>query len=327
MQIIDGACVQYDPTRALECRAITSLDDMTPYNFLDHFDQRTANERALACARELTRMILGWREERVENALPLPDVSDVYEFIGNRLGMQPYGRLVYVDQMPDAKSSGFTTAHNLRSVVIRSHIEQDFQEGEVSEDFAIGANGLRVEGVAAHELTHLAGMQDKAFFTVSEDGRHPVDIAMAGPALEIKGKNERGTYLEEGLASLVQGMYCGYVLGDVVQHDKQTLPYRSPKGILLHMPERINMYGHQEYAFCGWGMERLVDADSDIWDVLIASRRYGARSSVIRAELRKRIERISRGLFNRIDTTNIDDLDSNMETTDRIDYAVKQYKS
>jgi hypothetical protein len=62
-------------------------------------------------------------------------------------------------------------------------------------------------------------------------------------------------------------------------------------------------------------------------DVLIASRQYGARASVVRRELRRRIERISRGLFDYIDTTNIDDLDANMETTDRIDYAVKQYKS
>jgi hypothetical protein len=325
MEAIDGANIQYSPGRVLECRAVVGKD-LTAFNFLDYFDENTARERAIECAQEMTGRVLGWRAEEVEGALQLPDVDKVYDFIVGRLGMQPYGKLVYLEDDPLADYSGVTTNHNRTSVVLRSRILQDFPD-EITPKDANFLNTLRVGGVAAHELAHLAGMQDKVYFTLTPQNFRPLDTIMAGTTVEAGGgTNQKGTYIEEGLGSLVQAMYTGGVLGIGKSYDPRGItPHRSPKGTVLHLPDRMNMLGHQEFVFCGWGMERLVEADEEIWDILMASRQYGVNASAIRSGLKNRMERISPRLFDRIDNTNTESLDDNMETTDRIDHAVTHF--
>lgn len=330
MQIVDGAYIEYDEGRALECRAVTNLEDLTPYNFLDHVDQRTAHQRVLVCAKGITDLVMGLREEKVGDAIPLPGVESVYRYISS-LGMQPYGKLIYVEQRPDIKVSGITSSRNLRAMVIKQNIVQIDSDPNIPDDMLGSLNDMRIAGVAAHELTHLAGTQDKVFFTVSEDGRRYVDLAMAGSKLEGgAGCKIKGAYFEEVFASLVHGMYFWYLLGDKMQElvamTTMTRPFQSPKGRILHVPYRINLLGHQEYAFCGWGMERLIQADPDIWDTLIASRQYNTRATFVREKLRYQINSIYPELFELMDLTDIEDLEENMETTDRINHAVQHRK-
>lgn len=324
MEIIDGADIQYDGIRTLKCKAIIEEGDPTPFNFLDHFDESKAHELALGCSRFVTKTVLEWRDEPVEKMLPLDGVSQVYDFVSNKLGMEPYGSLFYVENAPGVKgkNSGYTTYHNLQSVVMRDRILQDFTGTAFDGTIGDSLNLMRVRGVATHELAHLAGAQDTVYFAVDENNpRITTCIVAAGSTLENRPYHNKGEYFEEGLGTLTGSMYL--IRGEETNLIGTT-PYKSPDGTLLHLPNRINFMGHHEYAFCGWGIERLVYLEPKVWDILLASRRYGATSQIIRNALRTCINGTVPGLFEHIDTTDIKNLDATMATTERIDHAAKR---
>jgi len=95
-------------------------------------------------------------------------------------------------------------------------------------------------------------------------------------------------------------------------------PYQSPSGAHIALPDRLKVAGNHKYTFAAFGIERLVDVEPELWDVLIASRKYGQRSEAIRRAVKACIDRRMPGLFEIIDTTDVDDLDSMMETTEKI---------
>jgi hypothetical protein len=325
MQHIDGASIPYDSSRTLDCRAINAPDDLTPFNFLDYYNYSEATERAKSCAEFVAKTVLHERSATIENALEMPQADAVFNYVANTLGMQPIGRLAYVSTLDEATSSGLTVYRSLTSYVIKDKIEQDFG-GSYDAEGASFLNGFRAATVGAHELAHLAGAQDRMLFALDPQNHSNIIFVDAlGSTLQLRdGTGFKGAYLEEGLGSLVGSMYAWARLSKSAQVSTVT-QYRSSKGVSIAMPNRIKLAGHQKYIFAALGIERLVDAEPEVWDILMASRRYGQRSEVIRNSLQQRIDRKMPGLFEIIDTTDVDNLDHIMETTERVQFEVHKH--
>lgn len=344
MSIESGIRIQYDKGMVMDCRAIMGQGDHTPFNFLDHFEPDEARKRASECSQTATGVILKARKEAIKTGdnLELPNASRVFEFVAGDLGMEPVGQLVYVDKDKNAerlKAGGYTDCTTRSAVVTNStylHFDTsrkkdtDLNDTEMS-NLADSANSLRVEAVAAHELTHLAGVPDIIFFAVDEDTRQHINHVEPYPDVLNSWPDStgpmKGEYFSEGLAQLVGHMYFWkyppgftYLCNTFYKTDY----CKSPAGTEIHLPSRYYIKGEAPHHYTGWGIERLVELAPGAWNILVDSRKYGTVPSSIRAMLRLCIEGAQPGLFDHIDKANLHSLDEIMETTERIDHAAKK---
>jgi hypothetical protein len=327
MEVLDGARIRYDERRIMDCRALTNFDDKLPFNFLDYYDEHRARELALGCSRFVTQTIMEWRHEEAEHQLPFPEANSVYDFVTG-LGIEPYGKLSLVEtaEGPRGHNSGLTTYGNLRSIVMKdvNFLHYNSNSSELTEGDMYNFNMMRASHVAAHELAHLAGAEDRAYFIVDpNEPTHAIDIQIAGTSLTDHPYRTRGEYFEEGFSSLIGSLYS---VNDntVMQSLEETEPFQSPSGTRLHIPQRFNIVGHHMGVFSGWGIERLISLIPDVWDILLASRTYAATAATIRPQLQQCIEAVDPWLFQHIDNVDPYDIDESMEVTDRIVYAARR---
>lgn len=324
--IIDGATISYGEGLVMDCRAIKSLEEPAPVNFLDYYDSQTAHKVAVGCARTITRAVLDERKSaKVEPTLVLPNAPRVFSFVADGLGMEPVGELCYVPSSGSYEDSGITLLPIRKAIVFRDRILQDFSDMEPEiREFASTLNDYRVESVAVHELTHLAGAQDRVFFTVDHDKLAITRIVHPGTTLEGWPDKTKGSYFEEGLGTLVANLYQWKEVPNIADQ-RSTKPFRTPSGVHLDIPWRNTVPGWHKYIFCGWGIERLVDLVPDAWDILMQSRKYKAEWMAARVALKSCIDSVTPGLFEQIDMTDINDLEHRAETTARIDHAARRY--
>ncbi len=341
-KLIDGANIEYAPGRIMECRAIT--DDTrcgwVPVNFFDYFEENTATEMAIFLSRIVTDYVLRQREQPIEGSLPLPEASSypasrVFDFLHN-LGIEPKGRLAYVEGIPHMNVRGITDYQSFTSLIDKRNTSTYSEESMAlsPENAYLGGifNAMRVQGVAVHELTHLAGAQDVVNFFVDSTASKVTQVVVQGTTLEdwpgvILKKR---CYLEEGLASLVHAMYFWRSnTPDLPNHRSERHEvYKRPSGRKICIPTRISnpLSGHHEYVGCAWGIERLVECMPRLWDALIDSRRYGARALSTRNTLKTCINSEIPGLFEQIDSVDVNNIEETLGVTERIDFEVARRK-
>lgn len=182
-KLIDGANIEYALGRTMECHAVVDHPEegWKPVNLLDYFDEQTAEIAAVALSRAVTEKVLARRNIRVGTALPLPEcdgypASRIFDFIHNKLGMEPMGRLAYVKAIPGHSVAGITDYQHLTSLVDKHNTntygEEAMAANPTNRYLGNIFNTMSVHGVAVHELTHLAGAQDVVNFFLDPTARH-----------------------------------------------------------------------------------------------------------------------------------------------------------
>lgn len=344
-KIIDGANIEYAPGRVMECRALVideSGEKFSSANLLDFFDEETATQKALTISRLATQKILASRGAKIEGVLPFPEVEPftlarVYDFVCGKLGMEPVGRLAYVKSIPERRDVAGLTDHQLRTARVSDERINAYASDESLEPAQVFMNtvfdAIRTQGVAVHELTHLAGAQDVAYVLLDRNTGKILRTVTPGTTLQPWPRSGgRGSYLEEGMATLTQSMYMWFDLDDpefLNERKERFETFRSPSGRTMHIPTRIANPGtdHHEYTNCAWGVERLAMLAPNAWDIMAFSRRYGARSHPIRHLLRQCIDAEVPELFGKIENADIDNIEETMEVTERIDFAARRKES
>lgn len=333
--VIDGETISYGPGLSLECHAIIGPEDKRPLNFLDYYDEKDAQQKSLDLSQEATRQIIQLREVDDEvNVLEMSNVERIYSFITEKLEMEPLGKLIFVPGK-DEQSSGVTDPGARKAFVFRDTIYDDLStqpeivaSNSYSSQAADTYNNWRIESVAAHELTHLAGVEDRVYFFVDKETMSQVvDVEMSGFKLEQWRNKRKGAYFEEGLATLVQSMYIWHIIPPDMMDEIVAQPFESPNGVHLDIPSHAIGMGHHAHTFCGWGLERLVKLAPEAWDIMMQSRKYKTDGIVVRRKLKKYLNSVKSGLFDLIDNTDIYNLEEKMETTARIDHLARKSSS
>lgn len=342
-KIIDGANIEYAPGKVLECRAVADDAELglRPVNLLDYHEEPTANELALTLSRTAAEKIFEYRSYRIPNSLPLPEF-DIYtakrvsDFITGRLGMEPHGRFAFIRDMGKMVVSGITFYPSQTALVSQRETCTYVDDGSpgYNEYAAQLFNAISAQGVAVHELTHLSGAQDIAYFYLNDDASAVTNVITPTSTLEDFPSSvfSKRIYFEEGLATLVHSMYLWTSNANTLNlsnsRGEAFEVARSSSGQSIYVPTRISnpVTRHHEYTACAWGIERLVQLDPAVWDILMASRRYGARAHIIRKALRACIDSNVPGLFDAIDGVDARDVDQTIDMTARITHEVNRRK-
>jgi hypothetical protein len=213
-------------------------------------------------------------------------------------------------------------------MVIRDEIKRGNEHGAV--DYPGVTLDLMAQTVAVHELTHLAGIPDLAFFGVNSEDHRSVNYLNAAPLMttydyfnnQAKGGWHGGWFWEEGLATLAGSMYLWAQLPSLAAR-KEVEIRGTDQGLEIELPLRHTV-GQASQALAGWGIERLISLVPEVWDILLSSRQYASSWNPIRPALKRCIESVSPDLFTIVDQVNGGHLPEVMDAASRIDFAARK---
>lgn len=304
---------------------LSFYDRSTWFDFLRYFPADEASAMHTDCSWALGDLALEGRNAAIPAPVfPLPDAAGVTSFLA-RLGIEPVGRVVVVDQDPAGLSLGYDAIGELWGLadpftrtcyVNRAAIHREVNDPQAS-DWAT----LLVRSAAVHELVHLAGYPDWVFYGMEKDLSGPLPYAPAcASALEVcrgirSREGWRGQYLEEGLASLVQSLFVWASCPKVAESDG--VEVRSSGDATVLVPER-HVYRESAQPILAYGVERLVEAFPALWEALLASRRYGAEWWSTRAAVQACLAPAGAEFFDELDSVQLDDLHGNIAVTAKI---------
>lgn len=318
----------YDAKRALLCKSVADFDHFEAVDFREFSPPDRALEDFHIAVVGVTKHILAARQEKVADSQPIYGIERVMEFAG-RVGLHPFGKLSQVNRLTlfgqEITSPGTTSTLHRQSFIIPSNLsELDGTRGlHTSRTLPPIPKNLILESAAVHELTHLSGIPDIAYFIIDrKNPRNILNLMASALVLEDSGPESRGRYFEEGMATLCAFMYLWERLPSVAK-DPRTEERRAPNGNSMQLPVRHSLYSNT-YAYMAFGMERLIEFSPKIWDIFLRSRTYGASPSVVRQALRTELDKLDRNLFPVLDCTNIKNLSHVLTATAIIDEIVRK---
>lgn len=331
-KIIDGADITMPNGTVMQCHALQNLDSETPFNFLDSFGEK----EAINCATRLSHIAVSMQLETEQayrksvlsesRKVSMPGVNKVFTFVCEELEMEPHGELLIIDDLPAANSSGVTFFDYRTSLVFRNRIVQtDLVEQGLEHTKANILNNLRIETVATHELTHLAGAYPKYYFIPEFSQLNDVQLVRSRTTkLEGWLNEDKGRFFEEGLGTLVQNMYTWKNMDYNSKLASKAKPFESPKGTHVDLPLRNTLATWHIGQYSAWGMEMLIDIEPEIWDICMESRKMGSDGTLVRKGLKTCVDSIEPKLFNRLDGIDPFELEVVMEAANRIGHYAKK---
>ncbi len=310
----------YEAKRSMTCVSVNDFESYEPLDFSEFLSPDIAEEEFKVCAVGVARKILEMRKEVFGEARTVPGMGNIGSFLG-KIATKPFGQLSYVDNLTlfeqVIKSPGMTSTSHRQAFIIDSNIHLSGDNSEHRSASNLLTKDTFVESVAVHELIHLAGIPDVAYFIPHKNVRKTVlNMTFSETAFE---RGNQGSLFEEGIATLGAYMYLWQKYPELVTDNRTELRV-SPDGYGVDLPVRHALYTNS-YAYAAWIMERLIDFSSEVWDIFQRSRVYGSSSEEIRKSL-KEVDKLFSGLFDLLDTTNIKSLNETMHAALVVDTLV-----
>lgn len=314
----------YEAKRSMTCVSVNDFEDYEPVDFREFLPAEIAEEEFKICAVGVAKGVLKLREESLGESRTVPNMGNVGSFLG-KMAVKPFGRLSYVDNLTlfdqVIQSPGVTSSMHRQSFVVESNIHMPSEGGGHRSASSLLTKDAFVESAAVHELIHLAGIPDVAYFIPHKNMRRTVLNIKFSPMAFEQG-NHKGGLFEEGFATLGAYMYLWQKHPGLVS-DTRTELRVSPDGYSVDLPVRHSLYTNS-YAYAAWTMERLVDFSPQVWDVFQCSRVYGSSPEEIRKSLKTEVDKLDSKLFDFLDTTNIKNLTQVMHAAIVVDGLVSE---
>ena len=318
----------YEAKRAMTCISVSDFETYEPVDFRDFLPKDRALQEFQAFSVAVTRQILSSRKESFGESHPIPNMDNIASFLGS-LAIRPFGILSFVDNLTlfgePIQSPGVTSSMHRQSFIIKDNIKS--HEGGPAASYsdllssALEENAY-VESIGVHELVHLAGTPDIAYFIADKTRERTIRGLKFSPMnLEQPAKVDMGGFYEEGFATLVAYMYL-WKQDPKIMSDPRVELRKSPSGVEVSLPIRHAFYTNT-YAYMAWTLERLTDFSPQIWDTLKESRNYSSSPNKARGALKSQVDKLGPNLFELMDTTDIKDLDQVMKASATIDAIVK----
>ncbi len=318
--------VRYDDKHSLTCISVEDFVNYRLVDFREFLPVEIAEEELKTCAVGVTNAILKIRETSFGSSREVPNIEKVGAFLGG-IAVQPFGRLSYVNKLTlfdkAVTSPGVTSNLHRQSFIIDSNIHMDNRlSGHRSAGNVLTKDEF-LESTAVHELIHLAGIPDILYFIADQRLRRTIRNTVSSPcALKQIGKEKCGSFFEEGFATLGAYMYLWRRHPELVQ-DPRTEPRRAPTGFEMDIPVRHALYSNS-YAYAAWAMERLVDLTPKVWSIFKQSRIYGTDPQGVRELLKQEVDKLRTGLFDALDSVNLNDLTQTMRASEVVNICVNQ---
>lgn len=325
-----------ETNRSMQVVHVKDIESLEPVDFDSLVPAENAEQELRAAALSVVNHLLSERTRVIGEPKPMQNVERVSSFLGG-LAIKPFGRLVHVDCL-NAEDAALIRSHSTEMGLATPYYRQAFVFGDFIRNTgkAMYLNNPQlprvqdtdiVEEVAAHELVHLAGFPDIAYFTyrpriVDGQRRVKLEIESAPTILEaIVGGRKNGAFFEEGFASLCGLLYL-WSNNTAIANHPGTIPTRAPNGLEIELPSRY-YYAAYSYAFAALALERLVDVSPRLWDILRESRVYGTSPISVRGAVRAEIDKIDSRLFDMLDKVDPHNLQQSMSAVSITDTIVR----
>lgn len=325
LHTLEIAYPPYEAERSLTCMSVDNFENYEPVDFREFLPVEIARDELKIYAMDITRNILEVRKESFGNdAHPISNMQKIGLFLG-RMAVKPFGKLSYIDNLTlfdnTIQSPGVTSTLHRHSFVVESNIGTSGEGNGHRSVSNLLTKDAYVESVAVHELIHLAGIPDVAYFIPDKHTRRSVLSIKFSPMMFQRGDHAGGLF-EEGFATLGAYMYLWQKYPEVIS-DTRTELRVAPDGHGLDLPVRHALYDNS-YAYAAWAMERLVDFSPQIWDIFQRSRVYGSSSEVVRQSLKMEVDELSGGLFRYLDAVDLKDLGESMRAASLVNKLVTE---
>jgi hypothetical protein len=326
--------VKYGPeedNRSMLCVSVKDFEGYEPLDLRSILPETEAPQALKRCSINVAKHVLAERQRVIGESRPLQNMANIAAFIGE-LSIRPFGKLSYVDELepPDSLeirkqpivSPGITSNIHRQSFVIGKNM--DIHETLTTSPLIPSITREEyAEHIAVHELVHLAGIPDIAYYKLEilDQNRRSIGVEFSPSIFHKVDERKKGSFFEEGFATLCGLMYLWGKYPEVLR-DTRVEEKRSPNGTVIYLPAR-HLFTGNSYAYAAWAMERLIDFEPKIFDVFLQSRKYGADSENVRRQLKCHIDKIDSRLFESLDVANPHNLEFAMLLADITDEDIK----